>query len=627
MVSYVGIQPRSAWRVPRLGAYLDPEGGVRVRAWAPEHRDLELAVFEPSGEQRASLSMRKEPFGFFSIHLPNAGLELLYKIRVDAEGPFPDPWSRRQPKGVHGPSGLDPRRFSWTDSGWKGVRMEEAILYELHVGTATPEGTFESVIPKLPELRALGITVLELLPVASFPGTRNWGYDGVSLFAPSEIYGGPDGLRRLVDAAHAKGLAVVLDVVFNHLGPDGNYLRCYSPYYFTDRYETPWGEAVNFDGARSEVAREQVLRCAEMWIADYHFDGIRVDSVHAIFDESRPHIIEELGRRARAAAPGRTVLVIGEDALNRPKLVRRVDQGGLGLDAVWADDLHHSLRRAFAGDHDGYYADFRGDAAELAATLQQGWYYQGQFAPHFGHGRGAPAYGLDPWRLVHCLQNHDQVGNRALGERLGAGVSPPAYRAMSVLLLTSPYTPLLFMGQEWNASTPFLYFTDHEPGLGRLVTEGRRKEFARFASFSKTEVPDPQAESTFARSKLDWSEASRPGHSEILTLYRELLALRASHPALRNRLRGSYQLRLLAEDCFAMERSGEGTRLEVIVNLRGNLELLTKGAEQLLWSEDPHFGGSGEPALREGRVRLNGPCAVVLALPGRGATSARHRGS
>ncbi len=601
---------------PRLGAWVEDGARVRWRVWAPGHKSLEVVLFGADGKPGRALPMAAEPGDCFGAVLEGGGAGVRYKLRVDGEGPFPDPWSRSQPEGVHGPSEVVVADFAWTDAGWKGVEPDALVVYEVHVGTATPEGTFEALIPRLPELRALGVNALELMPLASFPGSRNWGYDGVDLFAPSAAYGGPQGLRRLVDAAHAAGLAVLIDAVYNHFGPDGNYLSCYSPHYFTNRHHTPWGDAVNYDGEGSAVVRQLVLSNVEMWIRDYHADGLRLDAAHAIIDEGSRHLLAEICERARASAPGRRVVVIAEDERNDTRLVRPKDKGGYGLDGVWADDFHHQMRRAFAGDSEGYYADYTGTMEDLARTLRQGWFYEGQVSQVHGHARGTPAKEAQPWQLVHCIQNHDQIGNRAHGERLGADVSPAAFRAMSALLLLSPYTPLLFMGQEWNASTPFLYFTDHNAELGKLVTEGRRKEFAGFTRFSGDTVPDPQAVETFTRSKLDWSEAEKKEHAGVLALYRELLRLRATDPSLKTNRRGHFDARPLGENGLVLERRGPQGALHVILNVRGTLEHRLPGnAEVVLWTEAPRFGGTVQEApLRSGGVRLEGPSAVVVRL-------------
>jgi maltooligosyltrehalose trehalohydrolase len=612
------LSDKTRLAVPELGAWVERGPRVRWRVWAPGHRRLEVVRYDEQGQPGCVLPMASEAGDCFGAVLEGAGAGVRYKLRVDGEGPFPDPWSRSQPLGVHGPSEVVVPDFPWTDAGWKGPDPEALVLYEIHVGAATPEGTFEALLPRLEELRALGVTALELMPVASFPGARNWGYDGVSLFAPAHVYGGPTGLRRLIDAAHAQGLAVFIDAVYNHFGPDGNYLRCYSPHYFTGRHHTPWGEAINYDGEGATRVRQMVLSSVEMWIRDYHADGLRLDAAHAIVDDSTPHLLAEIAERARAVAPGRRVLVIAEDERNEARLLRSTVEGGWGLDGVWADDLHHQLRRAYAGDSEGYYQDYTGSAEDIARTLHQGWFYEGQVAKSLGHARGTPAGTLAPRCLVHCIQNHDQVGNRALGERLGHDVSPAAYRAMSALLLLSPYTPLLFMGQEWNASAPFLYFTDHHAELGRLVTEGRRKEFAGFTRFAGAEVPDPQEVETFTRSRLDWSEAQRPPHAQVRELYRELLRLRASEPALKERGRGAYDVRALGSDALVLERRGAGQVLLVLLNVRGLLEHRLPAArrsELVLWTEDSRFGGAREaPPLSKGVVCLEGPSAVVVRL-------------
>ncbi len=608
-------------QAPRLGSWVEPGVGVRWRVWTPGHREVQVLLFGRDGQQAGTpLSMVDEGGGFFSATLAGAGAGVRYKLRVDGQGPFPDPWSRSQPDGVHGPSEVVVPDFAWTDAAWKGPDPEAQVIYEVHVGTATPEGTFEALIPRLRSFKELGVTTLELMPLASFPGVRNWGYDGVDLFAPLAAYGGPQGLRRLIDAAHAEGLAVLIDAVYNHFGPDGNYLSCYSPHYFTGRHHTPWGDAVNYDGEGSAVVRQLVLSNVEMWIRDYHADGLRLDAAHAIIDEGSQHLLVDITERARASAPGRRVVVIAEDERNDTRLVRPKEKGGYGLDGVWADDFHHQMRRAFAGDSEGYYADYTGTMEDLARTLRQGWFYEGQVSQVHGHTRGTPAKEAQPWQLVHCIQNHDQVGNRAHGERLGADVSPAAFRAMSALLLLSPYTPLLFMGQEWNASSPFLYFTDHNEELGKLVTEGRRKEFAGFTRFSGDTVPDPQAVETFTRSKLDWNEAGRPEHAGVLALYRELLRLRATDPALKTNRRGHFDARPIGEHGLLLERRGPQGALHVILNVRGTLEHRlperpSGHVQVVLWTEAPRFGGTSQEApLRSGGVRLEGPSAVVVRV-------------
>jgi maltooligosyltrehalose trehalohydrolase len=515
---------------------------------------------------------------------------------------------------------VDPRAFAWTDQDWRGIPLEEAVIYELHVGTFTPRGTFDSAIERLDDLAALGVTALEIMPVAEFPGLRGWGYDGVGLWAPSRAYGGPEALRRLVDAAHARGLAVLLDVVYNHLGPDGNYLRQFSAAYFTDHHKTPWGDALNFDAPGCEHVRAFFVANALHWVHEYHLDGLRLDATHAIKDDSSPHILAEIGAAVGASLPPeRHLLLIAEDERNEPALV-----ADHGLGAVWADDFHHQVRVALAGDREGYYADYSGSVADLADTLRRGWFYTGQTSQFLGRPRGKPTGALEPPSFVHCIQNHDQVGNRALGERLNHDIGLDAYRLASALLLLSPYTPMLWMGQEWAASSPFLYFTDHSPELGRLVTEGRRAEFAGFTAFSGEQVPDPQDRATFERSKLQWRERGQPPHAGVLQLYRDLLELRRGHPALRRRDRGSFSVLALGQDALALRRAGEAPEqaLLAVACLRGPLrldldthpELAAPGRAWavLLNTEDPRYGGRGPARLEGGALALEGPQLVLL---------------
>ncbi len=503
------------------------------------------------------------------------------------------------------------------------------ILYELHVGTFTREGTFDAAAERLDALAELGVTALEIMPVANFPGARNWGYDGVNLFAPATAYGGPEGMRRLVDAAHRKGLAVILDVVYNHFGPEGNYLPALTGgRIFTERHHTPWGAAVNFDGFDSGPVRDLVLQNALHWAHEYHVDGLRLDATHAILDDSPRHILREIAGRLHAL--DRPRVVIAEDERNERRVVLPEEEGGLGLDAVWADDLHHQLRRLATGDREGYFASYSGTIPDLAATLRKGWFFEGQRAEHRGEPRGTSAEGLPPQRFVHCIQNHDQVGNRPFGDRLTETVELPVYRALSALLLTSPYTPLLWMGQEWAATSPFLYFTDHPEELGRLVTEGRREEFRHFSAFAdpelREEIPDPQSPETFRRSKLRWEESREGAHAGVRALYRKLLALRRREPALRTPDRGRFSVAELGEGALALCRdAAEGGRFLLVVCFRGEIRVdlgervATRPPEGEFWrhelsTEEARFGGSGgwgrlEP---EGVLHLTAPGAVLL---------------
>ncbi|HVF14565.1 MAG TPA: malto-oligosyltrehalose trehalohydrolase, partial [Acidimicrobiales bacterium] len=457
-----------------------------------------------------------------------------YGFSLDGGEPRPDPRSPWQPDGVHALSRpVDHAAFSWTDGAWPGRRLDgTSVIYELHPGTYSPEGTFDGAAARLDHLVDLGVDIVELLPVNQFPGRWGWGYDGVDLFAPHAAYGGPEGLKRLVDAAHGRGLAVVIDVVYNHLGPAGNYLREFGPY-FTDRYSTPWGEAVNFDGSGSDEVREFVVGNALMWLRDYHADGLRLDAVHAILDTSATHILEEMAVRVSelAAEVGRLLFLVAESDLNDPRVVREQEIGGYGVDAQWSDDFHHALHSVLTGERAGYYADF-GSLRDLAKSLRQAFVHDGDYSPFRGRRHGRRPTGLPATRFLGYLQNHDQVGNRAMGERSSMLIGPGMLKVGAALVLLGPSVPMLFQGEEWGASTPFQYFTDHEDAeLGRLVSEGRRREFASFG-WAPEDVPDPQSEATFERSKLDWDEVGDPAHKDLLDWHRRLIALRRAEPAL-----------------------------------------------------------------------------------------------
>ena len=611
---------------PSFGAWIE-EGGARFRVWAPDRTRVELILEDRAGEVRA---LDGAEDGTFSGFVPGARAGERYRYRLDGEGPFPDPASRFQPDGVHGPSEIvDPRRFLWSDEGWRGVAMEELILYELHVGTFSPAGTFAGVRERLPYLRDLGVTAIELMPVAAFPGRWNWGYDGVALFAPAACSGRPDELRELVDSAHRLGLAVLLDVVYNHFGPDGAYQGAFSPGYFTEQHRTPWGAAINLDGPLSGMVREFLVENALAWLHEYHLDGLRLDATHVLIDDSPRHFLAELTSRVRGGVCDRPRLIIAEDRRNLALLVRPEAEGGWGLDAVWADDFHHQVRRALAGDSDGYYQDFTGTTADLATTIRQGWFFTGQRSAYLGGPRGTDPVGLPPRRFVFFVQNHDQVGNRALGERLHHQIDPAAYRAATALLLCAPETPLLFAGQEWAARSPFLYFTDHQPTLGRLVSEGRRREFRSFTAFmdpkARERIPDPQDPGTFARSRLDWHEAGREPHASILRLYRALLALRRDEPLLGAADWEGLEVEAQGDAALVLRRSGsDGRTLAVLLQLRGSgLVRLTAGSRGsscwslLFCSEAEAF--CADPALpdvdmsgAEAAVGFSRPGAVIL---------------
>jgi maltooligosyltrehalose trehalohydrolase len=609
------------WRL-HVGAR--PDGaGAHFRVWAPAAERVEVVLYD-DGERAEALTPCGG--GYFEGHVVGAGAGTRYRYRLDGRESYPDPASRYQPEGVHGPSEIvDPDGFGWSDAGWSGLDAERLVIYELHVGTFTPDGTFDAAAARLGYLVELGVTAVEVMPIANFPGSRNWGYDGVNIYAPATVYGGPDGFKRFVDAAHRAGLGVILDVVYNHLGPEGNYLPAITGgRFFTGRHTTPWGDAVNYDDPESPAIRDFVLHNALYWAHEYHVDGLRLDATHAIIDDSELHILQEITRGMHALSPRR--LVIAEDERNERRLALPEEEGGFGLDAVWADDLHHALRRLTAGDSESYFASFRGDVREVAETLRKGWLYEGQEEPH-GEPRGTSAVGLPPTAFVHCIQNHDQVGNRALGHRLSEDISLASYRALSALLLFSPYTPLLWMGQEWAASTPFQYFTDHPEELGRLVTKGRREEFRKFSAFNDAEkrksIPDPQAEETFERSRLRWEELERAGHSGMLRLYRELLRLRRDEPTLASPTRAGFDVGTLGEEALWLGRSGEGDdwllvvapRAAAEVDLREHVRHSPREWEVVLWTGEERFGEDGCGCGLDGEsglLRLEAAGAVLL---------------
>lgn len=584
-----------------FGTLLEKDGCV-FRIWARPGANLEL-VLEGSGGHVSSrsIAMHLDSDGTYRVRVEGVGAGARYWFKIDGAGPYPDPASRYQPLGVHGPSQVvDPQSFSWVGDDFNPPTLRQLMIYELHVGTFTPAGTFLAVIDKLDSLRQLGINVIELMPVADFAGEHNWGYDGVSLYAPAHSYGAPDDLRQLVREAHRLGIAVCLDVVYNHLGPDGAYHSTFAPRFYSGKHKTPWGDGLNFDGEAAEKVRTYFIESALAWITDYRIDALRADATHAILDDSNPSFLTELTERVHAAAHelDRSIFIIAEDERNERKLILPPEQGGHGFDAVWSDDFHHHLRHRLAGDSDGYYRDFDGTTTSIVKTINDGWFFQGQHAGHSGHVRGTLPDGLSHESRVFCIQNHDQIGNRAFGERLSSQISPAAYRAASALLLVSPETPLLFMGQEWAAPEPFLYFTDHNDELGRLVTEGRRKEFEHFSAFkdeaSRERIPDPQATATLHRSKLNWAMRQNPEHAACLRWYRKLLEIRKNISSNAS----FHSSSALNEKLIVLRWRSANSELAIVVALEGHATFQDSAWQAMRLaasSEDPMYATDPKP--------------------------------
>ena len=579
--------------------------GVQFRVWAPNLHSLSVRL---QGASASTFPMQRAGEDF-EVLVPGARPGDRYSLVLNDQNQRPDPVSRSQPEGVHGPSEIvDPDAFIWSDQDWKGIQLSEYIFYELHTGAFTPEGTFEGVLSRIRSLKELGVTALELMPVAEFPGSRNWGYDGVDLYAPHSAYGGPCGLKKLVNACHREGLAVVLDVVYNHLGPEGNYLAEFGPY-FTDRYKTPWGPALNFDGPGSDGVRRFFIDNALYWLTEYHIDALRLDAIHGIFDFSALHILAELGQafHCQAEQLGRRAWIIAESDLNDVRVIQPRSVGGLGLDAQWHDEFHHSVMSYLTKADRGYLGGF-GRLQDIQKAITEGFVYDGSYSPYRGRRFGSSSKDISGERFVAFLQNHDQVANTAQGHRLAGLVSIEQYKLAVALLLCSPCLPLLFMGEEFADTSPFLYFTSHtDPPLARAVTEGRRKEFADFAL--SEDFPDPQSPETFQKSKVTWALAGEPHHAAILRLYRDLIGLRKRLPPLANH---SKEMTRVDSDERAqwliLERSApDGLRAVLLCNFNSASQDLALGApspewELALWTEAPAY--CGNPGLQSPPARL-----------------------
>jgi maltooligosyltrehalose trehalohydrolase len=608
----------ASFRSLPIGAEPCDSGRTHFRVWAPRAKLLEVAIEESAlpDVRREFFELESEGGGYFSGFAP-AGPGALYRFRLDgSEHLHPDPASRFQPEGPHRSSCvIDPGAYRWRDENWRGVPLRGQVIYEMHVGTFTHEGTWSAALRELPELARLGVTVIEVMPVAEFSGKFGWGYDGVDLFAPTHRYGAPDDLRAFVDAAHAAGLAVILDVVYNHLGPDGNYLPVYSRDYFTDRYKCEWGEPLNFDGTNSAPVREFFVANACHWVREYHLDGFRFDATQQIFDHSEQHIVCEIGLKARESAAGRELLLIAENEPQEAKWVRPCDAGGYGLDAVWNDDFHHSARVALTGSDEAYYTDYRGLPQEFISAAKYGFLFQGQHYKWQKKRRGTPAFGIPPAAFVTFIENHDQVANSPFGARLCSVTSPGKLRAMTALLLLGPGTPMLFQGQEFGSTAPFCYFCDMPGELQPLVEKGRLEFISQFPSIASEETqratPRPSDQATFARCKLDLNEREKNSH--CYRMHADLLRLRREDPAFGAQRLGGIDGAVLGPDAFVLRYFGEaGDDRLLIVNFGRRLHLDTAPEPLLappvnatwktLWSSDSvQYGGPGPTALESGQ--------------------------
>ena len=598
------------------------EGGTHFRVWAPDRKSIRVAT-----SSDANLPLTKQSDGYFSGYLSRTGEGARYAYEVDGEGPFADPASRFQPEGPHGFSEvIDPSRFVWTDSDWRGISIEGQIIYEMHIGTFTREGTYRAAMKHLPLLAELGVTTLEVMPLADFPGKFGWGYDGVNLFAPTRLYGRPDDFRSFVSYAHGLGLAVILDVVYNHIGPDGNYLPKFSAGYFSPKHKTDWGDAIDFYGKGSGPVREYFSANAAYWIREFHLDGLRLDATQTIFDESPEHILTLIAHKSRQAAGDRGIVLVAENESQEARLVRSREKSGYDLDALWNDDFHHSATVAVTGHKEAYYSDYLGAPQELISAAKHGYLFQGQWYEWQKKRRGSPALDLRPPAMVNYVQNHDQVANSGRGLRLDQLTSPGRLRAITALTLLLPGTPMLFQGQEFGSSAPFLFFADHNPELAKAVRTGRAQFLAQWRSLASggLEYADPCAVSTFERCKIDHSE--RESNPEITRLHKDLLRLRGEEPVFRRQTR-QFDGAVLGAEAFLLRFFGDqpdGDRL-LLVNLGRDLKLSPSPEPllappdncewRILWSsEDPAYGGDGTaPFDSEQNCTVPAHAAIVLA--------------
>jgi len=597
-----------------FGAQIRADGATRFRIWAPSVKRVDVELGAKDSPARVQMSAAGA--GWHDLVQPGVAAGTRYRFVLENGLAVADPASRFNPDDVHAASEvIDPAAYRWRDAAWRGVPWEQAVVYELHVGTFTPEGTFSEARRRLKALADLGVSVIELMPVADFPGRRNWGYDGVLLYAPDSSYGRPEDLKALVDEAHALGLAVLLDVVYNHFGPEGNYLHAYCPQFFDAGRQTPWGAAISFDGPDARVVRDFYIHNALYWLEEYHFDGLRLDAVHAIRDRSSPGIIEEIAL-AIHAGPGRArhVHLVLENDRNEAHLLEREPAGAPRIaTAQWNDDVHHAFHVVVTGERDGYYADYSdAPVAQLGRALAEGFVFQGQESEFRGGApRGEPSAGLPPTAFVSFLQTHDQVGNRALGERIHSLADPARERAALACLLLAPQVPMLFMGEEWAASTPFLFFCDFGPDLAAAVREGRRAEFARFAAFAdpsrRARIPDPGAPATFAASKLRWEEREQGAHRERLELVRELIRRRREYIAPRLAGARASGIAAIVNGVLRVEWTmGDGRRLRLLAHFGSDRAAVPGALEdgETIWESGVRAGAGGEITLEPGAVHV-----------------------
>jgi maltooligosyltrehalose trehalohydrolase len=618
----------AATRRRRLSAGIElmGDGTAHARVWAPACRSVDLVSIDgSSGTLGVAQPLVRTADGFFEALVEGLPAGTRYWFRLDGERLRPDPVSRFQPEGPHGPSQVvDPGAFRWTDQRWGGLSPAGQVLYEMHVGTFTPEGTWRAAAEQLEELASLGVTTIEMMPVAEFCGRWGWGYDGVNLYAPTRVYGSPDDLRAFIDVAHRVGLAVILDVVYNHFGPDGNYIAEFSPDYFTTRYRNDWGQPINFEGPAA--ARDFFIENGAYWIDEFHVDGLRLDATQDIHDASVEHVIASIARRAREAAGARRIYLVAENEPQLSHLVREPASGGFGLDAIWNDDYHHSAVVALTGRRDAYFTDYRGTGQELISCAKHGFLFQGQWYVWQKKRRGTPSRDLPHRAFVHYLENHDQVANTGFGRRLHQVTAPGVFRAMTALTLLGPATPLLFQGQEFNSSSPFVYFVDHKPELQEAIRTGRLEFLSQFATLNDREaserLPLPASEEAFSACKLDFSERQR--NSDAYALHRDLLALRREDPVLAASGDRPVDGAVLGPGAFVLRYFGEGGDRLLVVNLDRDLQL-APAPEPLLapplgrhwvmtWhSESPRYGGGGLPEIApEAEWRMPGQCAVFF---------------